>query len=243
MKKLLLPIISMLAIFTACDSENEFHQTSFNKTSITMYADQVKDSVILFYADDWTARLNDASWLSLLNVVKNDNGEILSEDKVSTLSGIMERGAMLMATPIYVTAEPNTSGKIRFTNLLISSHEAGAITITQLPLLNIAYPNYQFREGTEASSENVFYEGTYTDEATEGIVVFTVYRNGATLTSDQDWVTPEADTFEAGYHEVKLTLQPNTTGEKRTATLTLTSGGISVPITIIQQKDENTLDL
>ena len=242
MKKLFFPLAALLLTLTACNSENEFHQTSFNKNGITMYADQPKDSVILYYADNWTAVLNDASWLSLLEVVKNDQGEILSETKISTLKGTMEQGAMLMAVPIYVTAEPNTSGRTRYTNLLVHSHEEGAITVTQLPVLNITYPYYSFKEGTEFTRDNILFISEYNAKATEGKVIFTIYRDDATLTSDQEWCVPEESTFKAGKHEVAITLQPNTTGEKRTAILTLTSGGISCSITINQNADSEELE-
>ena len=234
MKKLFFSLAALLLTLTACDSENEFHQTSFNKTGITMYADQPKDSIILYYTDNWKAMLNDASWLSLLDVVKNDQGEILSETKVSTLNGTMEQGVMLMAAPIYVTAEPNTSGRTRYTNILIHSHEGGAVTVMQLPVLNIIYPYYSFKEGTEITSDNILFISNYDAKATAGKVIFTVYRDEATLTSDQEWCVPEKSTFEAGKHEVALTLQPNTIDEERTANLTLTSGGISCTITINQ---------
>ncbi len=221
MKKTLLCTLVVLTTLASCNSENEFHQTSFDKASVTMYADQVKDSVLLYYADDWTASLNDYSWLS-----------------VSPTSGKMEKGAMLMSTPLYFTAEPNTSGRIRLVNLTISSHEQGGLTITQLPVLNITYPYYSFIEGDEVSTDNLRYVSTYTAVATEGQVRFTVYRDGATLNSDQAWCVPELTTFDAGEYTVALTLQPNTTASQRTAQLTLTSGGVSTVITINQLADE-----
>lgn len=218
MKKLLI-LPALLLALAACDSENEFHQTSFDKTGVVMYADQVKDSVLLYYSDDWASTLNDASWLS-----------------VTPNSGKMEKGAMLMATPLYFTAEANTSGRVRYANLTIHSHEQGGITITQLPVLNIIFPYYQFKEGTEFTKDNLLFIGYYSGEITEGKVIFTVYRDDATLTSDQEWVTPEETSFKAGKHEVKLTLQPNPDIEMRTATLTLNSGGVSTDIIINQDK-------
>lgn len=234
MKKFLIPFAALMLTLTACDSENEFHQTSFNKNGITMYADQTKDSIILYYADDWTATLSDASWASLLNVEKTDQGEILSETKVNTLSGTVEKGAMLMAAPIFVATEPNASGRMRYTNIIVRSYNEGAVAVTQLPVLNITFPYYSFKNGTEFSSENIQFINNYNANATAGNVVFTVYSNDATLTSDQSWCVPEETAFTAGQHEVALALQPNTTNKERTATLTLTSAGVSTAIIINQ---------
>ena len=187
-----------------------------------MYADQVKDSVHIFYADAWTGILNESSWLTM-----------------TPNSGEVERGAMLMVAPIYFTAEPNTTGHVRFANLIVRSHEDGALTITQLPVLNIVYPYYQFKQGNEISSDNIEYVAYYAATATEGEIRFVVYRDDATLTSDQAWCQPERTTFEAGEYTLKLTLLPNPSTEIRTATLTLTSGGVSTPITIVQTSGED----
>ncbi len=234
MKKLLLATLLGVLSLTACESENEFHQTSFDKSGIVMYADQVVDSVLLFYSDNWTATLADGSWVNLLSVTKNDQGTIVSSEKVGMLSGTSQKDALLISTPIYVTAEPNATGVMRYATLNVSSHENASIMITQLPMLNVTYPYYRFKEGTEISSENLIYEDDLVASSTEGKVICTIYREGATLTSDAAWCTPEISDLSVGTNTIMLILEPNTTPLLRTATLTLTSGGVSMPITINQ---------
>ncbi len=239
MKKLLFPALLLVLSLTACDSENEFHQTSFDRTNIVMYADQQRDSVLLYYADDWTATLSDASWLTLLKVEQDAEGNIISQTPVTTLSDVMPEDALLMSQPIFVGADANTTGRIRYTKIQVQSHENAEIVVNQLPLLNITYPYYSYKEGTELNKDNIAFIGSYKADATAGEVVFTVYRDDATLTTNQEWCTPDATTFEAGKHTVALELQPNTTGESRTATLTLTSGGVTSDITIVQSNEKS----
>ncbi|MBQ7635207.1 MAG: BACON domain-containing protein [Bacteroidaceae bacterium] len=234
MKKILIPVLALSACLSACNSENEFHQTSFDAGNITMYADQVRDSVLLYYTDNWTATLGDASWLTLLRVEKNNQGETLSEEKVATLSGTMPSDALMMSTPLYFTAEPNTSGFTRTTSINVSSHQNASIAVLQLPVLNITYPYYRFKRDTEISTANLEYVAEFAAGATEGYVIFTTYRDGATLTSDQPWCVPQETAFTAGTDTVTIAMQPNTEGTQRTAILTLTSAGVSTDITFRQ---------
>ena len=65
---------------------------------------------------------------------------------------------------------------------------------------------------------------------------FAVYADGATLSSDAAWLVPATTTFNAGKHVVAIVAQENLATQPRTAMLTLTSNGISTPITITQAK-------
>ena len=77
-------------------------------------------------------------------------------------------------------------------------------------------------------------------------VTFTVYAEGATLRSNDEWITVMPKTLgkENVYtpnekQEVNLTIAENKGTEKRTGTLTLTSNGISNTITIVQAAPTN----
>ncbi|MBP3228397.1 MAG: BACON domain-containing protein [Bacteroidaceae bacterium] len=217
MKNHLLPaVIALAALLTACESESSYHETSFSKNSVVMYADQLRDSLLLYYTDAWTATLNDDSWCS-----------------VSPASGQTEKGAALMAAPVFFTTTSNTTGATRVTNLFIKSHQDGAITVMQLPVLNITYPYYQL-SGSDITLENVKYSLDLLASATAAHVEFTVYQDDATLQSDASWISIAEPTLKAGTHRLDLPVQPNTAAEARTATLTLTSGGVACTITINQ---------
>ena len=68
-------------------------------------------------------------------------------------------------------------------------------------------------------------------------VIFTTYANNATLTSDAEWLTPVEENFaNAGRHVVNINCEANPTEVERSATLLLTSNGITTPITITQER-------
>ena len=77
------------------------------------------------------------------------------------------------------------------------------------------------------------------DTPNEGFfnIEFTVYSENSALTSDADWLKPEQQDLPAGKHVVKINVKENTdTENSRTATLKLTSEGVTTPITITQAK-------
>ena len=70
-------------------------------------------------------------------------------------------------------------------------------------------------------------------------VEFKVYADDATLTSNVDWLTPAMTSFSAGKYVVAIVANENELTQPRTGVLTLTSNGISTPITITQAKANN----
>ena len=215
MKRLLYFIPCLALIFASCDNEDEFHITRFAETYASLYADQVSDSLHLQYSDSWTASAN-ADWFSF-----------------SPTSATMPSGYIAYETRIDITTTPNTTGKVRVGNLFVTSNQQAGITVFQHPFLNVEWPNI-----TNVSED----ESTLTcldivpDTTTSRYVIFTNYADGATLTSNSDWLTVPEDTYDAGEHMVLYTMEPNTTAEDRTAIITLTSNGISMPISIRQRK-------
>lgn len=241
----------------SCDNNNsyELHQTNFDPIhadGIHVYADQTVDTTCVRSTDNWTFTATEASWLKATNKKKE-----LAPFSVTVPVGYIQRDS------IYLDIEPNTTGKMR-TGLLTATsvfEKIGAVQqfITQAPYLNITTPSCT----TTGENETIKYtftlpvissDGQYHTKVSDGkddvtsvpYITFTVYSSDATLTSSEEWLTAEkADngdsdkslTFSANKkHKVNLILSENKTGQQRSATLTLTSNGVSTPITVIQEK-------
>lgn len=245
-----------IATVSCNDNKNsyELHQTNFYPTladGIHVYADQTVDSTHVVSTDNWTFTTTEASWLKATNQ-KNETAPFT----VTVPVGYIQR------TAIYFDIEPNTTGKMR-TGLLTATsvfEKIGAVHqyITQAPYLNITTPSCT----TTGENESIKYtftlpgissDGKYHTKVSDGTdvtsvpyITFTVYSSDATLTSSEEWLIAEkADdgdtdkslTFSANKaHKVNLILSENKTGQQRSATLTLTSNGVSTPITIVQEK-------
>lgn len=232
----------------SCDNNNsyELHLTNFYPTSVDglhVYADQTVDTTCVRSTDNWTFTTTEASWLKATNKKKE-----LAPFSVTVPVGYIQQDS------IYLDIEPNTTGKMR-TGLLTATsvfEKIGAVQqfITQAPYLNITTPSCT----TTGDNETIKYTFTLSGISSDGkdhttsvpYITFTVYSSDATLTSSEEWLTAEkADdgdsdkslTFSANKaHKVNLILSENKTGQQRSATLTLTSNGVSTPITIIQEK-------
>jgi len=230
MKKYLIPsLLCTIALATSCgDTSYEHHQTTFyplRSEGMILYADQEKDTTHIISYDSWTASVSD-SWLS-----------------VSPTEGKVTANAYA-DTKLIVTAQPNTTGAVRSSYLIVNAYDQVAMPVRQYYWLNITRPAAIITSTdvtTSKATESDYYASitatfpmNVTAAAADTSVVFTVYRDKATLVPTDSWIKPEESTFAVGQHTVKLALEANTTAESRTGTLTLTSGGISTPIIIVQ---------
>ena len=215
-------LVAVVLTFASCGkSELEIHQTFFypqKPGGMIFYADQTKDTIRLCSLDSWTLS-STASWLTAtptqLTVPENHTSSQM----------------------LTLTCEVNTTGETRYGAINVQSHDAIGMGVTQYSWLKITSPAAFFSRNTAVTTTStpIFYIDTDAAERDTSIV-FTVYQNGATLSSPASWITPEETTFIAGEHTVKVHLAANTEGEKRSAALTLTSAGISTPITFTQSK-------
>ena len=117
--------------------------------------------------------------------------------------------------------------------------------VKQTTWLNIIRPfgkaeNYD-NEGNLLPEEDrkMTFAGSTISTANQFEIEFVVYADGATLSTDADWLVPAETTFKAGKYIVAVVAQENLATEPRTANLILTSNGISTPITITQAKNNN----
>ena len=214
MKRLLFFVPCLALMLASCGNEDEFHVTRFYETAAVMYADQEVDSLHLQTSDNWTAQKN-ADWFNM-----------------SPTSGTIPQGAV-MWTRIDITTTPNTTGKERIGNIMVTSYEPAGITVYQHSFLNVSWPLI----GAKSVGDEIEYvcEDIVADTVTSRQVIFTTYADGATLTSNSAWLTVSNETYPAGEHTVTYSLEPNETTEERTAVITLTSNGVSMPISVTQR--------
>lgn len=227
MKKIAPLAICGIALLAAACSESsyEVHQTYFypqQPYGMKLYADQPSDTIRLISMDSWTISPQ-ADWISVspssMDVPANDGSN----------------------TRLTVSVEPNTTGKNRRGQFHVSSYDNIGMTVNQYSWLNIIRPSASISQGSQPADINSDFENSTATfsmnipaTVTDTTVIFRVYRDNATLTSDAEWFKPAETTFSAGRHEVDITVQPNGTTASRTATLILTSAGISTPIAVKQ---------
>lgn len=220
---------------TACDNEstNEQHGTSFYPITvggIETFADQTVDSVRVMSFDSWTLK-NTSDWCT-----------VRSDDQVNDISVKVPVG-YISSTRLDFRLQPNTTGKLRSNRIdVVSSYaKIGTVstTLTQYPHHNITSPSGQYGTGDEYSRTftlGVPAEGV-NSYGSKPYVKFTVYAEGATLTASEEWIVPDktADFTPNQQQLVDLTVAPNPTAEKREATLSLTSAGVTTVIRVTQE--------
>ena len=179
------------------------------------------DTTLIYSLDSWQAT-KEGDWFSI------------------TPESFEVKPGVSIFTKMTFTTTPNTTGKGRTGLVTIHAYHTISQSLYQTPWLNITYPFAQYTKGedhTFATRKATFRLSLLSNE-TASKVRFTTYAENATLTSNAEWVTPEKTIFLApNSYEVKLTIQPNKSKNPRTAQLTLTSAGISTPITVEQAGD------
>ena len=231
MKKFFLAAAAVLCTCYACsDGSNEFHSTYFypqNARGIETYADQILDSVKVVSYDSWTHK-NTADWVEVVTLA--DGKRQVNDIAVTVPAGYYS------FTRLDFNMQPNTTGEIRYTPIQVTSsfEKIGTVAtiLTQYPYLNIAQPAVEQNADTKAFEFKLSLAATQT----ESRIVFTPYAGDATLTSSASWLVPEKTTDFEQYAKQTVTLQieKNETETPRTATLTLTSRGISNVISVTQ---------
>ena len=233
MKKIVLFATFVAALFTSCtESDYEFHQTYFSPQVAggkVLYADQTTDSTRVISYDPWTA------------TTEFENGAT-AWFTISPTECNFIAGEQFASTRMNITTTPNTSEKIRSGHIVVKSFDTVGMPVKQTTWLNIIRPfgeakNYD-SEGALLPEEDrkMTFAGTTIATANQFEIEFTVYADGATLTADADWLKPATTSFAAGTHTVAIVVEENQEVVQRTANLTLTSNGISTPITITQAK-------
>lgn len=228
-------ILAAIILFVSCDdSTNEYYTTYFypNTTKgIETYADQTTDTTVVVSTNSWSLT-NNCDWCT-----------VSCDGQTSPIQMDVPEG-YIKTMRVDFTLRPNTTGEVRTNAITVTSsyNKIGNITtyLVQYPYLHISNPSV-----LSATKDNVTtYTFTLTVPANGKLsddskpsISFLVYSNDATLeSSDTSWLIPaRTKGFLANTAQnVELDIAANTTGEERTATLTLTSNDVSTPITIKQ---------
>lgn len=225
MKKLFQPLaLGIILLLAACaESGYETHQTYFFPQypgGMNFYADQESDTVHLISLDSWTAR-SATSWLKV-----NPESEKIPAGYIGD-------------TRLTITSEKNTTGKNRIGWIEVKSYSNLGMIINQSHWLNITMPRPTYNMAPDFSTKEATFKMHLFPHTSDTTIVFKVYQNDATLSSNAEWLVPQTDKFEKGEHKVSLSITPNSGNTERNATLTLTSGGISTPINIVQLTESN----
>jgi len=229
MKKMsaFLLFVSALCLMACSKNEYEVHQTYFYPQSVNgmlFYADQEMDTIRVVSFDSWTAR-SSVDWFTVSP----------TQQAVPQNTGLARR--------LDITATPNTTGKNRMGQIQVDSYFSIGMYVRQTSWLNVQYPSGKVVAPT--TSDNANAETSFEDtrmefsmvlkaDTTSAEIDFIVYKDGATLNSSEAWLTAPADTYAAGRHKVKLGVEKNAATVQRTATLTLSSNGVSTPISVVQ---------
>ncbi len=225
MKRTLLALLPCVALgLASCgDSSYEIHQTFFYPQypgGKIFYADQQQDTLRLLSLDSWTLS-STASWLT-----------------VTPTSATVEPGSS-NSTRLTLVTEPNTTGAVRMAVVNVNAFSQISLPVIQTTWLNVIQPEPLYDNQVREYSSTYPTKATFVMElepaAADTAVTFRVYQDNVTLSSDASWAKAEESAFSQGQHRVRVSVDANNGSDSRTATLTLTSAGISTPI-IISQK-------
>lgn len=238
-KTFLAASLAALALIS-CDSEgtNEYHSTYFyplTQNGIVTYADQTSDTTYVTSYDSWTLS-NTCDWCKV-----SCNGQ------EAPLSVTVPAGYSLTAK-LNFTLTPNTTGALRTNRIEVVSSYAKigtvATYVAQYPFLHVENPAVSQKSENNITTYTFSMQVDATGKLTSGAnhsITFTVFTDDATLSSsDETWLKPlQTQGFEKEKSQkVELEISKNETGADRSATLTLTSNGISTPISVTQKAAE-----
>ena len=223
--KSLLLACSLLSLFASCVSDPERHELSPVGSSIILYADNTIDSLRFFTYDSWTVTPQN-DWIS----VDGDSHLDIKYDYT-----------MRYLCRVFLTIQPNTSGKTRCGTVLVESHKYSySAPFVQLGLLKVTYPVNIVGTWLDEQSgipDEAHYELIDSAHWTSDSICFKVQNNWElTFVGDApEWLTLDKTTDLPGKYKVNLTLVPNTDTENgREATLRLKSGDVTNEIIVRQ---------
>ncbi len=227
-KHLFLATVALLSTmaFTACDNDDtiERHTLQFypiKANGMIAYADQTVDTIRVISSDSWQLT-SSADWLTC----DKTSEQIPAGKTYSTL--------------LHLQYPANNTGKTRRAYITVNGYGQIAMPVAQYYWLNIISPapvNTNYTQPDNLEEAAITFPLNIDPTEADTAVTFTVYADGATLTSSADWAQVEAGRFDAGKHRVALHVDANHTGADRLATLTLTSNGVSSQIALTQKAD------
>lgn len=237
------PILSILSLgalafaaanlATSCVEDEDLGQysayfTPMRPQGIELYADQTLDSTTIVSTVSWD--------ITTQKVVGEDGWFTVSPDKAQ----VVPNGQLYQR--VKISAQPNTTGYIRESimgvNLQTDRIDGIGMAVRQLGWMNITVPEPRFTTDDKANMKPVF-ERTLKATDVNAEMVCHIFAT-TTLESDAEWlaIPDEIKSIERGDRTLLFTVQPNKTGGKRKANVTLTSTlGCSNVVTFIQEAE------
>ncbi len=228
MKKIFICACLALAL-AACDDDSERHQISVvypeNNGVGNVYADQTLDSIIIWTFDSYKCTVvQGESWMT-----------IDSEMKQQTIPNSYYN-MYAVTIPVYFSTNDTDSTRLGYVSINNYGDDWNETVYTgflQFGWLNITRPtakyvydsNYMPTQGVFAMADSAY---ALTDS-----IAFTVHDKW-TLRTEDTFVSLADTSGNSGENVAHFSLAANNSTESRSATLTLTSNGISTPITIVQ---------
>lgn len=202
-----------IAALTACEpARNEeyfaYLQDEHRRSisEVVLFADQDSAQFYVASSDPWTAQL-EADWASITPTAFSKGG---------------------FAVPIkVVSTSPNTTGSIRRGRVIVKTRQDLTLALFHTPWHNIQSP--------QVSQSGTFETTLHSADSTSLPLVFTLYKNGGSLTTNETWLHLPTTPLHAGTHQLNIPVSKNMGGE-RTGTITLTAGGVSTTIKVTQPK-------
>lgn len=224
MKKIAFLFAAMTALLTisSCDGKIEQHYTAiaYPQVESVLYADQTEDSLCFISYDSWYVVLN-SDWVT----VEDDHKQ-----------GVVPTGYYIEKCVPLIFAVNNT-GKTRSTIVNLTAHEG---------ILSVAYRQMHYLNITNPLRKNEAYELVDSSFVVQDSIVFNA--NGLwnlKFVGEQPswikWTEGYPVSGRKGPQKVKFDMEKNANEVERTATVRLTSNGISNDIVIKQlpPKKEN----
>ncbi len=221
-------MIGVALMTTSCsDSENTYHalrviSASTSSDYAQLYADQQTDILKVYSTDQWSATTN-ADWVwfssSGTNSITHGATYITNRDSIYNTT---------------INVQANTTGSTRVGVVRFSTNKHNVVLpVYQVGYLNITSITPVFSDPT--NHNGVSFTLTAKANETSATVSFYIYQS-ATITASADWVSIPNERFLSGTNTAELVLEPNTTGQSRTATISIVSdGGPTTNITLTQQ--------
>lgn len=226
MTKVLYSLIFVL-MFVGCKQQNEHHAMNILHPASGYnihYADQTSDSITFLTFDSYRAT-TEAEWLQL--------------DPMKAKGNISNSYYNMVGISIPFSLSPNSTGKSRMAIVNIRNYgqdwdqhvQVGCI---QLGWLNIYRP--EPKSDTESSIPSIvsfnLVDSAYTLQ--DSLRFYVEKEWSIELFDEQQFVTPNRISGDAGDNMVRLTLKENESTQERRAKVVLHSSGVSNEINIIQ---------
>lgn len=221
MKKINALMLGAMALLLAsCKSESSVKMFRFvypDGQKKQIFADMQEDSLHLYSSMDWEA-ISEVTWIKL-----DPNNH-----SFKVPSGYIAHNKTI---PVYFDQNKTNETREGCIAILGTDWDPKQ-SYKQVTWLDVRLPSGIIKEGSSVPT----FEVKDSAHVTLDSVKFHINdKEGATIASNKEWVRPEKMIFTKGLNKTNIVMDPNTTGENRTAELLLkTKGGCETIILVTQ---------